>query len=208
VETLNNEIKKLIKIEGKVIGEVFKTDAEYILEKKGEKGLERVQKETEKLGYPIDYQKIKSTDWYPIGLRVISLLAIRRAFGWGGKEIEEMGEAAPKISFITKMFLRTFFSPEMVARAASRIWPRHYSIGRLKITDFKEEKKNHFLKGSCRIQLENFKVHPILCTYLGGYFLGIARLSGVLKEVSCKEVKCPFKGDQYHLYLMNWIRYE
>jgi len=169
------EIENLMKLEGKTKGEVFKTDAEYLLEKEGKEGLKIVQEETKRLGYPIPYERIKGTDWYPIGLRVVSFFAIMNTLNWKEREIEEMGKFAPKISFIVKIFMRTFLSPEVAVKQAPRIWPRHYNVGELKTSEFKEEKKNdNEIEGSCVISIFNFKVHPILCSYLKGYFLGLA----------------------------------
>lgn len=200
------EIKKLIKIEGKVKGEVFKTDAEYILTKKGEEGLKRVQKETKKLGYPIDYQKINSNGWYPVGLRIVSLLAVMEAFSWGEKEIENMGKSAPKISYMVKIFAKFFISSKRAIETTPRLWPRHYTIGNIKIVDFNERKENQRIKGSCLIKLRDFKVHPILCIYLKGYFSTIPKMGAEVKKLTIEEIKCPFKGDSFHQYSAKWVR--
>ena len=205
-EITEEKIEEMIKTEGRVKGEVFKTDAEYVLEKKGEKGLKILQKETEKLGSPIDYRKIKSADWYPVGLRVVSLLAAMRAFGWQEKEIEKMGASAPKISFIVRIFMKFFLSPEKVAKISPKLWPRHYTIGSLKIVNFRERQEKQEIKGSVMVELRDFKVHPILCAYLGGYFLAVATLSAPYTKAIIKETKCPFRGDQYHQYLCEWTR--
>jgi len=44
------EIKKIMEFPGKVKGAAFKGQIEYILKKKGEKGLRKVEKEIERLG--------------------------------------------------------------------------------------------------------------------------------------------------------------
>lgn len=65
------KIKKLMKIPGKVRGEVFRTDTRFILAKEGKTGLEKVKKEAEKLGISIPYETAKPLDWYAIGLKEI-----------------------------------------------------------------------------------------------------------------------------------------
>ena len=88
------ELKEIIEIPGKIKGTSFKGDLEYILEKKGRGGLRMVEKETERLGYPVEYEKIKETEWYPVGLRMVSLTAILNTFNWGKKELIELAEAS------------------------------------------------------------------------------------------------------------------
>ena len=74
--------QQLMKAEGEGRGVHFKNDAEYILKKEGPEALKKVEEETERLGFPIKYGEIKTTGFYPAGLRAISLLAIQQALGW------------------------------------------------------------------------------------------------------------------------------
>lgn len=192
------EVKKLMEIPGKARGVVLQTDAEYVKEKKGEKGLLVVEEELKKLGCPIAYEKIKTTDWYPIGLRAISLLVIKKVFNWSEKEIEEMGNTAPKYSFIVRSLLKYFLSFQKTYKEAPKYWEKHYMIGKLESSDYDEKRKYYV------VRLKNFKIHPVLCAYLGGYFMRMGQM--VLKGSNFKieETKCMFKGDHYHEYTINW----
>jgi len=192
------EIKKLMEIEGKVIGAVFKTDAEYVREKKGPEGVKALEKATKELGYPIEYDKIKNTEWYPIGLRVISLLAAKKAFNWGDKEIKEMGEFAPRYSFVVKMLLKYFVSIKKVFETCSNYWPKHYSIGSLEAFEINEKEKYAITR------LRDIKVHPILCAYITGYWSGITKFVVKSEKVNTEETKCVFKGDPYHEFITRW----
>lgn len=49
-----NEIEDLMKKPGQVRGVVFVTDAKYILNKKGEEGLKKVEEKTKEWGQPIN----------------------------------------------------------------------------------------------------------------------------------------------------------
>ena len=104
------EISEIISSYGQVRGVVLCTDAEYIRRHEGEEALRRVEKETEEMDYPIDYSKVKPMDWYPVGLRGISLLAVKEALNWDAQQLKEMGWSAPKYSIITKLMLRYFVS--------------------------------------------------------------------------------------------------
>jgi hypothetical protein len=199
-QELTKEIaKKLMEIKGEVKGVTFKTDAEHILKEKGEEGLKRLEAELESLGCPIKYQEIKTMASYPVGLRAISLLAIKRVFNYDDKKIEEMGFLATKRSLIVKLFVRYFLSVQRVfSKEASKLWKQHYSIGELIPVELNEEKKYAILR------LKDFDIHPILCCYLGGYFCGIVQMVIKSPQINFEERKCTFRGDEYHEYLLKW----
>lgn len=197
-EITKEEIERIFETPGKVRGVVFFTDAKYILEKKGKEGLEKVKEETKRMGHFIDYQKINSFEWYPVGLRVISLLAIKRAFGWSEKEIFEMGNYAPKVSIIVKLLLKYFISLKRSVQEVPRYWRKHYTIGKISCPEFHEDEK------WLVIRVEGIKIHPILCVHLRGYFLRIAQYVIKSKKIEIKEVKCIHRGDPYHDFLFNW----
>lgn len=193
------EIKKILEIVGKVRGAVFQTDAGYILEKKGKEGLEMLKEGIKKTGQPISYGKeVKATNWYPLSWRILSLLTIQKVFNWGEKEIFEMGTQAPKYSFIVKALLRYFVSIEKTFTESAKYWKEHYSVGELEALEI-DIKGKHLV-----LHLKNFKVHPVLCSYLKGYFRTIARLAVKTKKMTIKETKCMFKGDSYHEFIIDW----
>jgi hypothetical protein len=144
-ELTKETVKKLMEIKGEVKGVTFKTDAEHILKEKGEEGLKRLEAELENLGCPIKYQEIKTMFSYPVGLRVISLLAIKKVFGYDDKKIEEMGLLATKRSLIVKLFVRYFLSLQRVfSKEAPLLWKQHYSVGELIPVELDEEKIRNF----------------------------------------------------------------
>lgn len=110
-EKLTKELtKKLMEIKGEARGVTLEIDGKYILKEKGEEGLKKLEDELEKLGYPIKYKEIKTFDYYPAGLRALSLLAIKKVFGFDIKKIKEIGFSGTKISLIIKFFIRYVFS--------------------------------------------------------------------------------------------------
>jgi len=190
------EINKLKSFPGRVRGQVFLTDIGYIREKKGEEGVKLLKNKIKEWGVPLDYDKVKPLDWYPVGFRAISLLAIKEIFGWGEKEIFELGNNAPKFSFIVKLLMKYFLSPKKSFLECPRYWTRHYDIGTLEAYEFNEKKKYLLLR------LKDFKVHPIFCPLFRGYFLRIAQYVLRSEKVTIKETKCMFKGDPYHEFLI------
>lgn len=189
--------QNLMRIKGGVRGEVFITDREFVLSERGEEGLKRVEEGLEKLGYPIKYREIDAMTFYPIGLRALSLLAIKKVFNWGDKKIEMMGANAPKISLIIKLFMQFFLSMQQAVNQASKMWGKHYTVGNLVPVELNEEEKFVI------VRLEKLNLHPIFCSFLGGYLAKIVEM--VTKTpATWKEEKCAFRGDEFHEYLIKW----
>lgn len=199
-QELTEEIaKKLMETKGEARGVTFKTDMEFILKEKGEEGLKKVEQELEKIGFPIQYKTIKVMNFYPVGLRIISLLAIKKTFNFDEEKIKSIGFFATKVSLIIKLFVKYFFSTERVFyKEAPKMWKKHYTISELTPVELNEEKKYAILR------IEDFILHPLFCVYLGGYFCGIFQMLIKTNKINYQETKCPFRGDKYHEYLIKW----
>jgi hypothetical protein len=191
-------LDKLLEIEGKVRGIVFYTDGQYVLQKEGEEGLKKLESVVKNFGYEINYRFPDKVSWYPIGLRAISLLLIKDTFGWDDEEIKNMGYSAPNFSFLIKLYMKFFVSLKKIVDQAPKLWEEHYKVGKLSAPVFDEENKKLVLR------LTDFKVHPILCTYLSGYFLKVASLGIKSKKHYSREIKCSFKGDPYDDIEITW----
>ncbi len=187
-----------MKIPGQARGQVFFTDFQYVKQMKGENAARALKEKVKKLGVPLDYENIETTKWYPLGLRVVSLLAVKEIFGWEDKDIEEIGKTAPKLSFIVKILMKTFISIEKSFRETSNYWQKHYSVGELMPFKIDIARKHTFLR------LKNFKIHPILCFYFTGYFYTIAKFILKSEKITIEETKCPFRGDSFHEFLVRW----
>jgi hypothetical protein len=197
IKNQQEEIKKLVKIPGKVRGQVFLTDIQYVREKKGEEGISLLKEKIKEWGKLFDYDKVKTTDWYPIGLRVISLLAIKETFNWGDDKITDMGNSAPKYSFIVRMLMKYFLSPEKTFGESPKYWEKHYSIGRMEPYKYDPVENMYILR------LHDFKVHPIMCFYFKGYFTMIGQFVQKWK-ITTRQTRCVFKGDPYCEYSLKW----
>jgi hypothetical protein len=190
------ERQRIMLIPGMVRGVVFKTDFEYILNKLGEEKALLLKNKLSGWKIPINYQEIKPLDWYPVGLRVISLLAIQETFGWGDKEIFNLGSSSPKYSFPAAMLMKYFVSIRVAVKEASKLWQKHYSVGKLVVAKIDEKE--------VVLQLKDFKIHPVLCVSLEGYFFCIAHYVIRSKEITIQETKCVFRGDPFHEYSIKW----
>jgi len=190
--------KKLVKeINGEVRGVALKDDLDYILEIKGEQGLERVEQRMAKLGYALKRKDIKSTNFYPMGIGAILSLTIKEVFNFNEKDFEKMGFSEVKFSIFVKIFMKYFSSLKLVAEQVPNMWQRHYTVGELEMPEYSEKEKYIILR------VKNFKIEPMYCNLSIGYFSKIAEMLGK-GSVTCKETKCMFKGDPYHEFLLTW----
>ena len=198
-ETLNQELaNELISIKGEARGLALKSYGEFILQKKGQKGLERIEERLSGLGYPIKYQEIKPMDFYPIGMVALTLLAAKDELNFETADFLEMGRYGSKVPMIMRIFMKYLGSLDKVIQEVPGMWRKYYTVGDLEVTSLDKEKRRLTLR------LNNFSLHPIYCRHIPvGYFPFVLQM--VIKSpVTCKETKCVHKGDDCHEYLMEW----
>lgn len=191
------EIEELIKKPGKFIGGTLQMTARYVKAMKGEEGLKKLEGEMKNLGYPINFDKVRSLDWYPIDLRALTFIALKKAFNWGDEELIEFGESAPSFNPLMRFVMRYLISLERIFKTVSIHWSKHHTQGKLE--PYKFDKKEKY----AIVRLHDFKIHPNFCFFFLGYFKRIARFSG-RKNITVEETKCMFKGNPYHEFLINW----
>jgi hypothetical protein len=190
------DVETLIGIEGKVRGAVFETDAEFVRNRYGDEGLRKVAIALQQLGHPIAYESINSMEWMPLGLRALSLIVIKDVFEWSDEEVKEMGDAAPKYSFIVKLLMKFFVSPRVAFSHAPEYWEKHYNTGRLEPVQLDEE------TGDAVIHLHDFNVHPLYCKYLEGYFQRLFKFMYPNSRIEIKETACMCDHSTHHEFVV------
>jgi len=193
------EIESLMQIKGNVRGGVIQANVVFIRGKTGEEGLRAIENKMAEFGYPFEFNKIKIGEWYPEALSVSIILVAKDLFNWTEKDIFEMGNYAPKYSFISKIVMRYFLSLEKIIKEIPNYWKSHFDFGELESYKFNEKEKYLILHE------KGYKFHPLLCIYHSGYFLRIAQFAIKSKEITTEETKCMFKGDPYHEYIIKWV---
>ncbi len=198
-EDLKKEAEKLMQVEGNVKGEVFLTHANFIFQKEGDEGIRRVEKRLEELGYPLKLRKVETGKWYREALSVLTVLTAKEVFGWTDEDIYEMGNTAPKTSFIIKIFIRHLASIEDVLERVGQYWEKHYDFGAIEKSDF--NKKERYII----VRVRGYGFHPLLCgPYFKGYLTRIAQFSIKSDNIKTEETACIFKGDLYNEYKITW----
>jgi hypothetical protein len=196
-EIITKEIaEKLMKIKGEVRGMAMKGDLEFILQERGEEGLKELEDAIANLGYSVKYKELKALSFYPIGLKGIMLLTIKKLFNFSDEKFQEMGAFGSKINSVIRIFMKYLFSPKIFVSQSQRMWRYYYTIGNCK-AELNEKEKYVLLR------VYNFPYFPDQCKVLKGYFGSILKM--VIKHnVTCEETKCTFRGDDYHEFLLKW----
>lgn len=192
------EFQEIVRLDGRVRGSALNTDAAYVECRDGREGLHKVEAAFRGLGYPLQYRNIKNMGWYPVCLRVLSLRIIRDVLDLGETGLRKMGDIAPKFSFLVRVGMNSVGLPAIVLNNVPVYWRAHYSVGDLGISEVNEQ------EGYLTVRLTNFKMHPILCRYLEGYFRRLLQFSFVDEVVECTETKCIYRGDDSHEYRISW----
>lgn len=192
------KVKEFMKIKGETRGFTLKQDAKWVLGRMGGKGLLKLEKKTEEMGCPIRYKDIKSMDFYPVGMIGVSLLAIKDLFNLEKEDIKKLCSYNPRGSLIIKFLMESFFTIEEMVKKAPAMWKRYMTEGEVEIVSHDDKKKR--IVG----RIKNFDLDPSLCVCLEGYFENLVGMVTGNPDVSCKEVKCTFKGDPYHEYVVDY----
>ena len=198
-EPLSKEsLKEIMKAEGEIRGAALKTDSAFVLKEKGEEGLKAVERRLEELGTPVKYKEIKTMEFYPMGLRILSLLVIKEVFNFDDPKIQEMGQFAPKFSLIIKLFMKYFLSMERTIKEISRMWRSYYTTGKLTVLEYDQKKKTLVLI------IEDCNLHPVFCVYLKGFFMTGIEIIVKSPVLGAQETKCFFRGDKKHEFFFQW----
>jgi len=191
------EIEEIRKIKGRARGMAIKGEAEFIFHEKGKEGLEKLESEMAKLGCPVEYKKLKVMSFYPIQYEIFTTLILEKVFNFKDEDFRRGGVFESKISFIVRMFIQYFYSVKAMARQAPEMWKKYYDVGKMTVPEFDEEKRQ------ARLRIEDFYNHPCHCRTLEGFIGALVKMM-TKSEVTCREVKCIHKGDDYHEFLIKY----
>lgn len=192
--------ENIAQIKGSVRGAVFQTDAEYIRRCFGQEKLDQLQKILQNFGYPIDYRNIRAMEWHPLSRRVLAFKVMKDLFDWHDEDFKKMGNTAPKYSFIVRLMMKFFISAKIAITHAPQYWSRHYDVGSLTVVEFNEEKKHAV------IRINDFKITPIYCRYLEGYFKRLFSFTLPKEIIKITETQCMHHGGSCHEYSIYWSR--
>jgi len=193
------ELKEIMSLKGEARGIAPKNSAKFIQKEEGEQGLKKLEETMAKIGYPIDYSKIKPMNFYPLKLLALTLLVIKKLFNYDDKKFLEMGYFRGKSSWFIRFFMNRLVSFEKLKKGAPEMWRMFHTAGKVKVIEADKKKRIVIMR------IRNYRCHPIHCQVLVGIFSALAQF--VLKregEIVGEETKCIYRGDEYHEFLLKW----
>ena len=190
------EADKIMRTPGETRGISISGDLKYVQLREGPERFKKLTDKMAELGYPVD-PEMKSMDFCPLGLELLSLLLIKEIFDYKEEDFYEMGAFSSRMSLILRLFMKYFVSVTSIAGQASKIWKRYYSLGKFEIINVDEKNRVAVAR------LEGFKLHPLHCHNIRGYIANIIKMI-TDKPVYSRETKCPFRGDEYHEFEVKW----
>ncbi len=198
-ESLQETAQRLKNFQGNVKGDIFVSHKNYIKEKEGEKGVEKVEKKMKELGVEIDFEEIiNSLDWVNEGKASLVPVVAKEIFGWTDEDIFDMGRRSTRNSFIMKILLKYLVSVETMFKNVGNYWDKHLDFGSLEAVKFDKKKQEIILRE------KGYKTHPLICIYHAGFFKGMMEFVLKDKKVTVEETACVFEGADYNEYLIKW----
>jgi len=195
ISKLKEQADALMKLKGNTKGSELLTLRKYVETKYGKEGIEKLEKAMAELGYPLIFDEIKPTYWYPEALNDLAMIVAKEIFEW--KDLFEFGYNSPVFSFGVKVLVR-FLPLPLFLKEFPNVWRKFVDVGEIEIPDFSLEKKYVI------VWLKDYKFHPDMCRYFEGFFLRVSEYFIKSEKVTIEETKCSFQGDPYHEFIVRW----
>jgi len=200
VKVTKKEADRLMKIEDQTKGVIVKTLADYIIEKKGEKGIKMVEKRLKELGYPMKFKECSTYTWYPGSFDALITLVILEVFSWDEKKAYDIGYDSLVVhSLGAKLLLTRFVSLELAMKNAQKFWHFFSYLGEVKFTKYDIDKSWAILR------LDNYtKIHPLEYDYVRGSLAKILEIMTNSKKVNIEQTKSLYHNDTYDEFKITW----
>lgn len=191
------ELERLKNLKGEARGMGIKSSIEFIIQKEGKEALEKIESEMKRIGYPIKYKEMKAMGFYPLGLEAALFLVIKKLFNYSDKDFQEMGRFGAKSSLIIRLFTQYFVSFEKFIDKPPEMWRKYFTVGNLKIQEYNEKEKYAI------VRLGEFNLNRFHCQLFLGFCCALLEMM-IKAKVTGQEMRCPFRGDEYHEFLLKW----
>lgn len=199
-ENIRDVINNLEKTSQKVRGEMIIDHINYIKNKEGSGGLEKMKERMIDLGVSLDLTKIKPERWVSNDLSSQIIIIAYHIFHWNEKDVFEMGYSAPRFPVGIKVLVQTILSSKKMFKELPIYWKNIFNFGKLKPLEFNEELQHAKLQ-----IMETKTLHPILYSHMQGYLKGLAELIIPGKKITIEQSKSILGGDKYDEYIIYWI---
>ncbi len=198
-ENIREVINNLEKTNQMVRGEMIFDHINYIKEKEGSGGLEKLKEKISDLSITLDLTKITPEKWISNDLSSKIIIIASHLFHWNNEDVFEMGYSAPRFPVGIKLLMQTIISSKKMFNELSIYWENIFNFGKLESIEFNEELQH------AKLQIKEFKtIHPLLCMYMQGYLKGLIEFILPGKEANIRQTKNTINGDDYDEYIIHW----
>lgn len=199
IKLSKEDIAQIMKVKGRIRGLVLTTLKDYIIEKKGEKGIKKVEEKMEETGHPFSFEGLSSIKWYPAGIIHLVMMITLDVFNWSEEDNFKIGHDVPINSVLAKLMLRTFTSLEIAFKVTPKFWKNYTDLGEMNW--IKRDIKNR----RAVLRLTNYpKVHRGSYEYFRGYLKKIMEIMTSSKNVKVELTKTIYRGDPYDDFTFTW----
>jgi len=182
----------------KTKGSEIQSELVLLEEKYGPGTIDKIERKLSDLGYPLDCHQIRTAAWYKDSFHPLVLLVAKSLFGLTDEEIFEIGYKSPKISLGAKIYIKYFSSPRQTLKLCSADWKKFADHGEMEAGEFNEKEKY------CTLRLKDYKFHPVMCSWIAGFLLGVAENTFRSEKITIEETACMFKDSPYHEFRIRW----
>ncbi|MFH0791926.1 MAG: 4-vinyl reductase [bacterium] len=197
-KSIKEKINRLIAIPCKTRGDEILILKTIIGEKYGNEGVRRVEKYLNELGVEFSFGGLNMTIWYPEGLNVAVIIAMREIFKLSDEDIYLIGRKMPKLSFIIRVFVKYFVSTKKTFIKTAEYWNRYLDCGKMEPYEINEDKRYAIFR------VTGYQFDPVMCHYHRGYLAGAAENVIKSDKIEVIETACIHRGDSYHEYRLTW----
>ncbi|UCH89563.1 MAG: hypothetical protein JSV49_02645 [Thermoplasmata archaeon] len=178
-----------------VYGGVFHPMFEYVRERHGVEGVDKLFRKAMERGYtsPIQQKEYKIGKKYPFDDHLIFLKSYIELYGEA--DFDRMTRATANKKGIVGFFIKWKGTPELLIKKAGEYWPNFHDFGKLE--GIIENDNTGYVRGY------DISLDPIFCRSLTQYFTGIME-NLKLEEFMITKTKCVHKGDNNCEWEIHW----
>jgi len=198
ISELKNELARLKEIKGEIAGFGLKELSQYVLRRKGEEGLKKIEEKIAEVGYSLNYDQINDISYYPLNYLGVFFVILKKILNWKENDFREMGKFAARTSIVSQDMMKFSFSKLIILKKIGEYWRKYYTVGELKIVSFNKKEKSIILELNFE---ESFPDH---CRYLEGYFYQLSAFFVPEENLRVTETECFYKKGKKHVFRITW----
>ncbi|MGM0439084.1 MAG: hypothetical protein ACQEP3_01460 [Patescibacteria group bacterium] len=160
MKEIKQNLKDLLEKEGVMRGEVILNHINFIRDKEGDDGVQRLKSSFQELDYSLDLD-IDPMDWEKVSIGSAITVLANDIFEWEKEDVKDMGRFAAKTLTTNKLMLREIPDLDALLNRVNDYWKAVIDVGELSVESSK--------KGEAKLTLKGFNYHPLDFIFISGY---------------------------------------